>query len=77
MSDFTSSFWSLYVAAISVLGILACLLLLWVTARKKSAVVGGFVCVECDFWTLLFVAVPGAWSVQRQQVLDFANRVRS
>jgi cytochrome c oxidase cbb3-type subunit 3 len=36
MSDFNDSFWSSYVAIISVLGILACLVLLWVTARKKS-----------------------------------------
>lgn len=35
MSDFTGSFWSVYVAAITVASILACLLLLWVTARKK------------------------------------------
>lgn len=35
MSDFTSNFWSVLVAAISVLSIAACLLLLWVTARKK------------------------------------------
>ena len=35
MSDFTSNFWSLYVAGISLVSILACLLLLWVTARKK------------------------------------------
>ena len=35
MSDFTSNFWSIYVAGISLLSILACLLLLWVTARKK------------------------------------------
>ena len=36
MSDFTSSFWSSYVAIITLVGILACLVLLWVTARKKS-----------------------------------------
>jgi cytochrome c oxidase cbb3-type subunit 3 len=35
MSDFNASFWSVYVAGITVVGILACLLLLWVTARKK------------------------------------------
>ena len=35
MSDFTSGFWSTYVAGISIVGILACLLLLWVTSRKK------------------------------------------
>lgn len=37
MSDFTSNFWSIYVAGISLIGIFACLLLLWVTARKKVA----------------------------------------
>ena len=35
MSDFTTPFWSLYVAGISILSIVACLLLLWITARKK------------------------------------------
>lgn len=36
MSDFNSSFWSNFVAIVSLVGILACLVLLWVTARKKS-----------------------------------------
>lgn len=35
MSDFTSNFWSLYVAGITLLGIIGCVLLLWITARKK------------------------------------------
>ena len=35
MSDFTSGFWSVYVAAATIAGIAGCLLLLWVTARKK------------------------------------------
>ncbi|NMM77510.1 cytochrome-c oxidase, cbb3-type subunit III [Acidovorax sp. SRB_24] len=35
MSDFTSNFWSVYVAGLTLLSILACLLLLWLTARKK------------------------------------------
>lgn len=35
MSDFTSNFWSVYVAGLTLLSILACLLLLWITARKK------------------------------------------
>jgi cytochrome c oxidase cbb3-type subunit III len=35
MSDFTANFWSVYVAGITMVSILACLLLLWVTARKK------------------------------------------
>ena len=35
MSDFTNGFWSLYVAGIALAGIAGCLLLLWVTARKK------------------------------------------
>ena len=36
MSDFTHLFWSPYVAIVSLVGIVACLVLLWVTARKKS-----------------------------------------
>jgi cytochrome c oxidase cbb3-type subunit 3 len=35
MSDFDSGFWSLYVAGVTLAGIFACLLLLWITARKK------------------------------------------
>jgi hypothetical protein len=35
MSDFTSNFWSVYVAGITLVGILACLILLWMTGRKK------------------------------------------
>ena len=35
MSDFTDGFWSLYVAALTILSIIACALLLWITARKK------------------------------------------
>ena len=35
MSDFTSNFWSVFITILSVAGIAACLLLLWVTARKK------------------------------------------
>ena len=37
MSDFTGNFWSLYVAGLTLASILACWLLLWVTARKKIA----------------------------------------
>jgi cytochrome c oxidase cbb3-type subunit III len=37
MSDFTANFWSVYVAGFTVVSILACLLLLWVTARKHPA----------------------------------------
>jgi cytochrome c oxidase cbb3-type subunit 3 len=35
MSDF-STFWSYYVAGLTLVGILACLLLLWITARSKG-----------------------------------------
>jgi cytochrome c oxidase cbb3-type subunit 3 len=35
MSDFNAGFWSVYVAGFTVVGILGCLLLLWITARKK------------------------------------------
>ncbi|MET3378070.1 cytochrome-c oxidase, cbb3-type subunit III [Variovorax paradoxus] len=37
MSDFISHFWSNYVAAVSLLSILGCVLLLWFTARKRVA----------------------------------------
>ncbi|KPU95185.1 cytochrome oxidase subunit III [Variovorax paradoxus] len=37
MSDFISHFWSDYVAVISLLSILGCVLLLWFTARKRVA----------------------------------------
>ena len=37
MSDFTHGFWSLYVAAFTAAGIAGCLLLLWLSARKKVA----------------------------------------
>ncbi|MDP1968907.1 MAG: cytochrome-c oxidase, cbb3-type subunit III [Burkholderiaceae bacterium] len=36
MSDFTNGFWSIYVAALTLLSIVGCLLLLWLTARKKG-----------------------------------------
>ena len=35
MSDFTNGFWSFYVAALTLGGIVGCLLLLWITSRKK------------------------------------------
>ncbi|MDP3136103.1 MAG: cbb3-type cytochrome c oxidase N-terminal domain-containing protein, partial [Burkholderiaceae bacterium] len=35
MSDFNDGFWSIYVAALTLAGIFGCLLLLWLTARKK------------------------------------------
>ena len=35
MSDFNGNFWSLYVAGMTLVGILGCLVLIWVTARKK------------------------------------------
>lgn len=37
MSDFTTNFWSVYVTGLTLLGIFGCLLLLWITARKKVA----------------------------------------
>ncbi len=36
MSDFTSNFWSIYVAAITLVSILACLLLLWFSGKAKA-----------------------------------------
>ena len=35
MSDFFNSGWSIYIAAVTLAGIVACLLLLWVAARRK------------------------------------------
>lgn len=35
MSDFVNNFWSVYVAGITIVGIIACLVLLIITARKK------------------------------------------
>ena len=35
MSDFVNNFWSVYIAGITVVGILACFVMLIVTARKK------------------------------------------
>ncbi len=37
MSDFTSGFWSIYIASLTLFGIFACLLLLWVAGRTKVA----------------------------------------
>ena len=36
MSDFTSNFWSVYVTGISLVGIVACLLLLWFSGKAKA-----------------------------------------
>ena len=36
MSDFTSNIWSVYVAGITLVSILACLLLLWFTGKAKA-----------------------------------------
>lgn len=35
MSDFSGNFWSVYILALTLLSILGCLILLWLTARKK------------------------------------------
>ena len=40
MSDFTSDFWSIFIAAATVLGIAACLLLLWVSGRTRVSLSG-------------------------------------
>jgi len=37
MSDFTSNFWSVYVAGITIAGIVGCLLLLWISGTTKAA----------------------------------------
>jgi cytochrome c oxidase cbb3-type subunit 3 len=36
MSDFTSNFWAIYVAGITIVSILACLLLLWFSGKAKA-----------------------------------------
>lgn len=36
MSDFTSNFWSVYVAAITIIGILACLFLIWFSGKARA-----------------------------------------
>jgi cytochrome c oxidase cbb3-type subunit 3 len=36
MSDFTSNFWSVYVTVITVIGIVACLFLLWFSGKAKA-----------------------------------------
>jgi cytochrome c oxidase cbb3-type subunit 3 len=36
MSDFTSDFWAIYVAGITIVGIVACALLLWLTSKTKA-----------------------------------------
>jgi cytochrome c oxidase cbb3-type subunit III len=36
MSDFTSNFWSVYITGISLVGIFACLLLLWFSGKAKA-----------------------------------------
>ena len=40
MSDFNSNFWSIWVAGITLAGILGCAILLWVTARTKVTPTG-------------------------------------
>jgi cytochrome c oxidase cbb3-type subunit 3 len=36
MSDFTSNFWSVFVTAVTVVGILACLVLLWLSGKTRA-----------------------------------------
>lgn len=36
MSDFTSNFWSIFVTAVTIIGIIACLILLWVSGKAKA-----------------------------------------
>ncbi len=37
MSDFTSGFWSVYIGAATMIGIVACLVLLWATSKARVA----------------------------------------
>ncbi len=36
MSDFTSNFWSIYIAGITILSVIACLVLLWISGQTKA-----------------------------------------
>ncbi|GAB3492279.1 cytochrome-c oxidase, cbb3-type subunit III [Curvibacter fontanus] len=36
MSDFTSNFWSVFVTAVTLIGIIACLVLLWISGKAKA-----------------------------------------
>jgi cytochrome c oxidase cbb3-type subunit III len=36
MSDFTSNFWSIFISAATIIGIIACLVLLWVSGKTKA-----------------------------------------
>ena len=36
MSDFTSNFWSVFIAAVTLLGIVGCLALLWISGKTKA-----------------------------------------
>ncbi len=36
MSDFTSNFWSVFIAAVTLVGIVACLLLLWFSGKARA-----------------------------------------
>lgn len=40
MSDFTSNFWSMFVAGITIVSILACLLLLWFSGKARAMTAG-------------------------------------
>ena len=40
MSDFTSNFWAVYVAAITVVSMAACLLLLWFSGKARAMTAG-------------------------------------
>src|SRR4030095_5347902 len=68
MSDFFSPGWSVYVAALTLAGIVACLLLLWVASRRKVMAVDNTTGHVWDedlrelnnplprWWMILFVA---------------------
>ena len=48
MSDFNHGFWSLYIAGFTAAGIAGCLVLLWLSGRKKVAPGDVVVCeVDC------------------------------
>jgi cytochrome c oxidase cbb3-type subunit 3 len=37
MSDFSNSFWNMYIALLTLLGVFGCAILLWVQSIQKSA----------------------------------------
>ena len=47
MSDFTSEFWHYYVAGLTLVSIIACLILLWISGTTKAATLATTPLVTC------------------------------